>query len=395
MEEWRLIDLGTAEPYVAQTFYEAVAHAVDGGSSPNTVLLVQPSSPYVCLGFHQELEREIDVEHCRVRGLPVIRRGQGGGATYLDGNQVFYQVVARRESEVIPAAPARLFERLLGVTVYVYRRLGLPAEFKALNDVVVGGRKISGNGAGEFGTGTVILVGNIILDLDYDAMARVLRVPSEKFRDKMAKSMREWVTSLRAELGHVPPVREVKRLLVEGYETVLGIRLTPSGPTEAEREFWEQEVKPRHLSQEWLSMPEYRHPGLAAGRAVKIADGVKVVEVDHKAAKLIRVRAELHGDRILDILLTGDFFMMPGDALPRLEAGLRGAQLSREEVLRRIREFYEENRVQTPGIAPEDFAEAVMKLREMAETYLPAVYPYREGERAEGSPGKRQGPKKG
>lgn len=363
---------------MAQAFYEAVGHAVDSALSPNTIILVQPSSPYVCLGFHQELEKEIDVEYCHTHNLPIIRRAQGGGATYLDSNQVFYQVVARKESEVIPLAVERLFEKLLGVTVYVYRKLGLPAEFKALNDVIVRGRKISGNGAGEFGTNTTILVGNIILDLDYDSMSQVLKVPSAKFRDKMVKSMREWVTSLKKELGYIPPVGQIKKLLVEGYEKVLGVRLRPSGASDVEKRIWEQQVRPRHLSREWLHMPELRHEELATGRAVKIADGVKIVEVNHKARKLIRVRAELIGEKILDLLISGDFFMMPENALPKLELSLKGATLSRQEVLERIRGFYEKNKVQTPGIAPEDFAEAIMRLRELAETYHPAVYPYTE-----------------
>ena len=144
---------------MAQTFYEAVARAVDVGDSPNTVLLVQPSTPYVCLGFHQELEKEIDVEYCRGNDLPIIRRSQGGGATYLDSNQLFYQVVAEKDSEVIPKSVEKLFERFLAVTVYVYCELGLQAEFRALNDVITNGRKISGNGAGEYGEGTTILVG--------------------------------------------------------------------------------------------------------------------------------------------------------------------------------------------------------------------------------------------
>ena len=77
MEEWRLIDLGSAEPLIAQGFYEAVALAVDRGLAPNTIILVQPSSPYVCIGYHQRLEEEIDLEYCRSRGLPIIRRYQG------------------------------------------------------------------------------------------------------------------------------------------------------------------------------------------------------------------------------------------------------------------------------------------------------------------------------
>jgi len=31
MEEWRLIDLGLADPYMAQTFYDAVALAINRG----------------------------------------------------------------------------------------------------------------------------------------------------------------------------------------------------------------------------------------------------------------------------------------------------------------------------------------------------------------------------
>ena len=379
MEVWRLIDLGMAEPYMAQTFYEAVAQAVDDGSSPNTVILVQPSAPYVCLGFHQELEKEIDVDYCRDHGLPIIRRSQGGGATYLDSDQLFYQVVARKESEAIPRSVEDLFERLLAVTVHVYRELGLPAEFKALNDVIVNGRKISGNGAGAYGDGTTILVGNVILDLDYDSMARVLKVPDEKFRDKMAKSMRDWVTSIKREQGQAPPIDRLKELLVEGYEKVLGVAFERSDPTDLERSIWQEQVKPRHLSPEWLHMPERRRLP-SEGRAVKVADGVRVIEVSHKAGKLIRVRAELIGDLILDLRITGDFFMLPEDAIPDLEERLKGTKLDRQEVLERVEGFYRERGVEAPGITPGDFSDAVMKLRELAETYQPAVYPYKEEE---------------
>jgi len=62
MEQWRLLDLGYAEPLLAQTFYEAVAEAVHRGLSHNTLILIQPASPYACLGYHQDLEKEIDGE---------------------------------------------------------------------------------------------------------------------------------------------------------------------------------------------------------------------------------------------------------------------------------------------------------------------------------------------
>jgi lipoate-protein ligase A len=360
-EIWRLLDLGFAEPYTAQAFYEAVAKTVADKDSPNTIILLNPSAPYVCIGFHQELEREIDVEFCRRAGLPIIRRGQGGGATYLDSSQVFYQIVADEDSEAIPAGVEAIFRKILQVPVNVYRTLGLPAEYKSLNDVVIeGNRKISGNGAGRL-DGAVVLVGNIILDLDYDMMGRVLKVPSEKFRDKLAKSMREWVTSLNRELGRVPTPDEVKSLLAQEFEKVLNIRLVKDEASEEEKRVFRDEVFPRHHSREWLYMPEQRHRELQGLRKVKISGDARLVEADHKAGKMIRVTLEIVHDTLKDVLISGDFFMMPEEKLPLLEENLRGAVADYPEIHRRVRKFYDDNTVETPGVTVDDLSTAIMK----------------------------------
>jgi len=362
MERWRLLDLGTPEPYVSQTFYEAVAEAVHRGLSGNTLIMLQPGAPYVCLGYHQSLEKEIDVDFCRERELPIIRRSQGGGATYLDGDQVFYQIVAK-DSPAVPRDVEKMFEGLLAVTVETYRRLGVRAEFKPLNDVVVGGRKISGNGAGVHESAS-ILVGNVILDLDYEMMSRVLRVPDEKFRDKMAKSMREWVTSLGAELGRAPPAEEAKQVYASTFQELLRIRLVGDEPTEAEWQIFRDDVEPRHRSREWLYM-EAPQASLREGRAVKIAGDVRIVEADHKARKLIRVRAEVRGDTILSVRIFGDFFAVPEKAITRLEQMLIGARLVKPEIMGITSRFYAETGVQTPGISPKDFSDSVLKIREL------------------------------
>lgn len=361
MEHWRLLDLGYREPLVAQTFYEAVAKAVHRGLSPNTLILLQPGNPYACLGYHQDLEKEIDLGFCREAGLPVIRRSQGGGATYLDRDQVFYQIVSK-DSEVVPRDVGEMFERLLSVTVETYRRLGVDAEFKPLNDVVVGGRKISGNGAGMHESAS-ILVGNVILDLNYDLMARVLRVPDEKFRDKMAKSMREWVTTLKRELGKPPSVEEVKDTYAKAFQEILGVELVKDEPTEEEWRIFNEETKPRHTSREWLYMEAPRaHRG--KGRAVKIAHDVKVVEADHKAGKLIRVRAEVRGDEILGVQIRGDFFAIPKEGVTILEGMMEGARLEEQKISEIVERFYMESGTQIPGIEPGDFTTALMKIKE-------------------------------
>jgi len=345
---------------VAQTFYEAVAEAVEKDESPNTLIMLQPGAPYACVGYHQDLEKELDLAYCKSAGLPIIRRSQGGGATFLDGNQVFYQIVAKK-TKAYPFAVDAMFQKLLTVTIETYRHYGVPAEFKPLNDVVTKGKKLSGNGASMNGS-TSIMVGNVILEMNYEMMARVLRVPDEKFRDKMAKSMRDWVSSLKMELGEAPSGDEVKRVYEEAFQRLLGIKLTKSEPTAEEWRIYETETKPRNLSHEWLYM-EAPYTTRRPGRAIKIAHEVKVIESDHKAGKLIRIRAETKGTQILDIRVTGDFFTIPKEAIYHLEDALRGKQLEEETLRKMITSFYAAEKPEMPGVGPEDMVQALLKVK--------------------------------
>jgi lipoate-protein ligase A len=361
LEKWRLIDLDYCEPLIAQTFYEAVAEAIHRNKSPNTLILLQPNNPYTCIGYHQELEKELDVEYIKKAGLPIIRRSQGGGATYLDKDQVFYQIVFKNTS-VLPKDVKSVFEKLLRVTVETYNRLGVPARFKPINDVVVDGRKISGNGAGNHESAS-ILVGNIILDLDYGLMSRVLKVPDEKFRDKMAKSMREWVTTLKRELGDAPSVEMIKETYASAFQDILGVQLISDEPSELEWRIYREETEPRHVSSEWLNLESFQAWRKDA-RAVKIAHDVKFVEVDHKAGKLIRVRAEILGSKINNIQIMGDMFVIPKEAVNTLEEMFEGIELDTTALTNTLEAFYTNTCAQTPGIGIDDFVETLMKLSE-------------------------------
>jgi len=51
------------------------------------------------------------------------------------------------------------------------------------------------------------------LDFNYEIMSKILKVPDEKFRDKIFKTMEENVTTMKKELGTIPPRDEVVRVL--------------------------------------------------------------------------------------------------------------------------------------------------------------------------------------
>ena len=61
------------------------------------LILLFPGSSYVCIGYFQDAEQEVDLEYCRQESIPVFRREVGGGAVYLDGEQLWGHLGARAD----------------------------------------------------------------------------------------------------------------------------------------------------------------------------------------------------------------------------------------------------------------------------------------------------------
>lgn len=360
--KWRLLNLGYKDGFYIQSVYGAVARAVTEKTSPNTLILVSPESPYVCIGVHQELEKEVDTDYCSQHKIPLVRRQTGGGAVYLDSMQQFYQVVIRKDDPLVPITIEEFYRTFLQLPVNVYRQFGLPAEYKPINDVIIGGRKASGNGAVTLDD-ALVLIGNIILDIDTDIMVNVLKVPSEKFKDKMVQSLQKYMTSLRKELNVIPERDSVVTYLIQEFENLVQAPLIPGELTDSEREYL-SDVRERLHSQEWLHKPSRRRErllSLVKAKCTKVTGGVMVCEASHKADKLIRITVETVNGRIGDILISGDFFYEPADALGELEDELRGMKIRKKLMTAKIEEFFEKRGVQLAGVTAKDFVEAILR----------------------------------
>jgi len=354
MRDIRLLDLGLAPPVRSQTIYHAVAYALDD-DSPDTIILVAPTEPYVCIGFHQELEKEVDVEYCRAHGLPIYRREVGGGAVYLDKNQVFTQWVFHRHA--LPANIGDRFALYVQPLVETYQQLGIPANYRPINDVHVQGKKIGGTGAAQMGAAEVV-VGSLMFDFNFELMSKVLRVSSEKMRDKIFQSLNEYMTTMTKHLGHTPDRDAVVNLYIEKVEAALGRKVMRGEPTAKELALAE-ELDRQFATDEWL----YQKGGLRQV-GVKIHEDVRVLEAAHKApGGLIRVTARVRDGRIDDVTLSGDFTMLPKFAPGALELALRGTALDAGAVKARVEEVYRAIVVQSPGVTVDDLTNAVMLLK--------------------------------
>jgi lipoate-protein ligase A len=334
----------------SQSLYHAAAYL-----GREALFILRPSTPYVCVGFHQDVEQEIDLGYAEAHDLPVFRREVGGGAVYLDSGQLFYQLVLRADRPGIPASKEAFFKVLLMPVVETFRAFDVEAEFKPANDILANSRKISGNGAAEI-QGMNVLVGNFIMDFDYESMSRVLRVPDEKFRDKVFKTLSQNLTTIRAEVSPVPETAQLADDLIARFTPIIGplarhLQVDKALASEAERRFQAMHTP------EWLFQNDRRCLDL---RRVKIREGVEIVQTSHKLpGGLVRVTAVKEGDRLHDVHISGDFFIFPLDSLPALEGELEGQPFNPQALTQIIGSFFAERGVEAPGVSPPELAQAI------------------------------------
>lgn len=342
----KLYDLGCVPWLDSQLLYHALPRV--GGSG---LILLAPATPYVCIGRHQDPTQEVDLDFCAERGIPVFRREVGGGAVYLDGDQLFYQLVLPLDHPLGQGDKESVYRRLLAPVVQTYQGIGIDAHYKPVNDILAGGRKISGNGAAEI-EGSLVLVGNLILDFDYEMMSRVLRVPDEKFRDRLHKTLQDNLTTVQRELGGIPEIGMLKKALVSEFERLLGPLETAPLPQAVYDKA--HELAPMLTSREWLMQRGRR----SASVNVKLRAGVNLAQRVRKApGGLIRSAFVASDGRLEQVEFSGDFFFYPAERLAEMEKALIGVSLT--QVKQAIQRFYDEHAIQSPGVTPADFAAAL------------------------------------
>ncbi|MEW6242510.1 MAG: lipoate protein ligase C-terminal domain-containing protein [Chloroflexota bacterium] len=335
----------------SQALYHAAAYL-----QREALFILRPATPYVCIGFHQDAQQEIDLAFAAAHNIPVFRREVGGGAVYLDGGQLFYQLILRRDNPQVPDDKNALYRKFLMPVVETYREFGVAAEYKPVNDIVANGRKVSGNGAAEIND-MIVVVGNFILDFDYETMSKCLRVPDEKFRDKVFKTLQENLSTIQRETGSVPETRALGDALAKRYEFILGPMTLKTAP-DADLAAKADELQRERHTDEWLFANDRRRPD---ARQVKIREGVYVIQNMLKApGGLIRVTA-INEDGILkDVHLSGDFFFYPAESLPALEKSLNDISAEPAAVTQAVESFYSREAVESPGVLPSDFARVLV-----------------------------------
>jgi len=344
-----VFDLGKLPGQQSMLIFHALARM-----GIEALVIVSPKAPLVSIGYFQDAAQEVDLQYCKESKIPFMRREVGGGATFLDENQIFYQLIWKRDNPTFPRAIDEIYPWFSQAPVETYRAFGIEAEFRVVNDIITkGGRKIAGEGGGNIGD-CMVFVGGILLDFDYKAMSRILKVPDEKFRDKVYKTMEENLTTMKRELGIVPRREEIISVLKERFEKRVGkldeASLTP------------EIIETMNQLESWITSEKFllkKTPRIP--NSVKIREGVEVLYGLHKArGGLIRTAEEVSKSRIKDITISGDFTFYPKERLDGLEGSLEKVPLEEDQIIERVETFFEENKVESPGVESKDIAKTIL-----------------------------------
>lgn len=170
--QWRLIPLETVPAAWAMALEEVLLERVATGGRP-TVRFWRWEASAATIGRFQDVDAEVDLEYCHLRGIEVVRRMSGGGAVFHDsGGEFVYSITATEAS--FPAGVVEAYRSVLDRVLSALEALGVEAWVKDDNNVMVGDRKVSGNSQRR-SRGVLQVHGTVLWRTDEETMFSVLR----------------------------------------------------------------------------------------------------------------------------------------------------------------------------------------------------------------------------
>jgi lipoate---protein ligase len=359
-ESWRYVDCGAVDAFENNAQMAVLARSTGDAAQP----IVQTSvwgATHLNVGWFDDVDSTLDLAACERLGIQVIRRPFAGGGTafYERGCAVMWGVMYPKPGahDDLDAEIARFQPIVLGALDRI--ALG-EVRFEGSADLRWQGRKLGGISAGDFGR--VISVGGFlnIKPPNLDLYLRVVRVPDDKFKDKLVKDMREYVCTAEEVAGGPVSYEQFRDALREAV-TEAGIALEPRELTDVER------AALKKISNRIATDDSVRRISSERFRAEHEAAARRVGFGNHKGRKLCRAGVALDGGgTVVAAMLAGDMHVAPPDTMDRVAATLPGATATDDAELRsRIASVFEGNGVHqadtTTGVTTDDLLAAVRK----------------------------------
>lgn len=273
------------------------------------IFLLYMNAPSIIVGKFQNTLAEINLDFVDENDIKVVRRMSGGGTVYHDlGNLNFSFHTLLGTNDFMD------FSKFTEPVLTLLNELNVPARLEGRNDLLVDGKKFSGN-AKLAKNGKMIQHGTILINSQMEVLGDALKVNPMKFIDKAVKSNRARVTNLIDYLPKGTTVSGFKELLIrtmrEGNEVSKIYTLTAEDILSIE-----QLVQEKYSTWNWNFgfSPDYNFK-----KAIKIPAGFIELHMD-----------VVRGGTIEKVKIFGDFFA--SKPIEELENRLAGEKHSIQSI---------------------------------------------------------------
>lgn len=270
-------------------FYLAMEEHVARNLPAQDYFFMWQVQPTVIFGRNQLIENEVNLDYCRSHHIQTYRRKSGGGCVYADKSNIMF-------SYITPDSNVNFtFNRYMLMVEEVLRRLGVNAKTTGRNDILIEGKKVSGNAFYHLPTRSIVH-GTMLFDTDMENLVRSTTPSVEKLVSKGVQSVRQHVTTLNQYLT----------IDIETFKSFVRTHLCCDSIT-----LGEEDIKKIEAIEE-----EYLQPSFIYGSnpACSVVKKLRIEGVGEFEARI-----ELKGGLIKNINLMGDYFLV-GDIGSLLES---------------------------------------------------------------------------
>lgn len=255
--------------------------------------------PTVIFGRNQLVDSEVDTVYCRENGIQTYRRKSGGGCVYADKSNIML-------SYITPSSNVNFtFNRYMLMVEHALQRLGVDARTTGRNDILIDGKKVSGNAFYHLPDRSIVH-GTMLYDTNLEHMARATTPSDAKLKSKGVSSVRQHVTTLNRYISlSIEELKDFFRNELCNEEYILTANDVSAIET---------------IEQEYYT-PEFifgNNPAYSTVKSLRI-DGVGE----------FRATLDVKDGKIRRVDLSGDFFIV-GDIDGMLLSRLKGVHLERE-----------------------------------------------------------------
>ena len=282
-------------------FYLAMEEYVARELPAQDYFFIWQVEPTVIFGRNQLVDSEVDVNFCRNHGIQFYRRKSGGGCVFADRSNLML-------SYITPTTNVNFtFNRYMLMVEDALQRLGVDARTSGRNDILIAGKKVSGNAFYHL-PGRSIVHGTMLYDTNLDYMLNATTPSRTKLRSKGVESVRQHITTLCNHINlTIEQLKEHLRTVLCDSEILL---------SEADVAAIEQ------LEQEYYDDAFiYGNNPAASLTKVQRIEGVGEFHVS----------LDVKENRIRKVLLAGDFFII-GDLDSMLLSKLKGVEYCRAAI---------------------------------------------------------------